>query len=35
MVSVTYYGGQPLSKGHVLEGLAPHLEIKALMEVSS
>jgi 2-oxoglutarate ferredoxin oxidoreductase subunit alpha len=35
MVSVTYYGGQPLSKGHVLEGLAPHLEIKALMEVGS
>jgi 2-oxoglutarate ferredoxin oxidoreductase subunit alpha len=35
MISVTYYGGQPLSKGHVLEGLAPHLEIKALMEVSS
>jgi 2-oxoglutarate ferredoxin oxidoreductase subunit alpha len=35
MVSVTYYGGQPLSKGHVLEGLAPYLEIKALMEVGS
>lgn len=26
MASITYYGGQPLSKGHVLEGLAPHLE---------
>jgi 2-oxoglutarate ferredoxin oxidoreductase subunit alpha len=22
--SVTYFGGQPLSKGHVLRGLAPH-----------
>jgi len=27
LISVTYYGGQPLSKGHVLEGLAPHLEM--------
>jgi 2-oxoglutarate ferredoxin oxidoreductase subunit alpha len=35
LISVTYYGGQPLSKGHVLEGLAPHLEIKALTEVAS
>jgi len=34
LVSVTYYGGQPLSKGHVLEGLAPFLE-KTLMEVGS
>jgi 2-oxoglutarate ferredoxin oxidoreductase subunit alpha len=34
LVSVTYYGGQPLSKGHVLEGLAPHME-KTLMEVGS
>ena len=34
LVSVTYYGGQPLSKGHVLGGLAPHME-RALMEVSS
>ena len=34
LVSVTYYGGQPLSKGHVLEGLAPHIE-KTLMEVAS
>ena len=25
--SITYYGGQPLSKGHVLEGLARHLEL--------
>ena len=25
--SITYYGGQPLSKGHVLEGLAHHLEL--------
>ena len=32
--SVTYYGGQPLSKGHVLDGLAPFLE-KTLMEVGS
>jgi len=32
LVSITYYGGQPLSKGHVLEGLAPHLE-KTLMAV--
>jgi 2-oxoglutarate ferredoxin oxidoreductase subunit alpha len=32
--SITYYGGQPLSKGHVLEGLAPHLKIAA-MEVAS
>jgi len=34
LLSVTYYGGQPLSKGHVLDGLAPYLE-KALMEVGS
>jgi 2-oxoglutarate ferredoxin oxidoreductase subunit alpha len=34
LISVTYFGGQPLSKGHVLEGLAPHLE-KNLMEVGS
>ena len=34
LVSITYYGGQPLSKGHVLSGLAPHLE-KTLMEVGS
>lgn len=27
--SITYYGGQPLSKGHVLEGLAEHIEILA------
>jgi len=26
MVSVTYYGGQPLSKGHVLDGIRPVLE---------
>jgi 2-oxoglutarate ferredoxin oxidoreductase subunit alpha len=25
--SITYYGGQPLSKGHVLEGLAEHIQI--------
>jgi 2-oxoglutarate ferredoxin oxidoreductase subunit alpha len=35
MVSIVYYGGQPLSKGHVLDGLTPHLEIKALVEVTS
>jgi 2-oxoglutarate ferredoxin oxidoreductase subunit alpha len=34
LVSITYYGGQPLSKGHVLSGLAPHLE-QTLMEVGS
>jgi 2-oxoglutarate ferredoxin oxidoreductase subunit alpha len=34
LVSVTYYGGQPLSKGHVLEGLAPHMET-TLVEVGS
>ncbi len=27
LASITYYGGQPLSKGHVLEGLAEHIEI--------
>ncbi len=25
--SIVYYGGQPLSKGHVLSGLAEHIEI--------
>lgn len=25
LVSVTYYGGQPLSKGHVLDGVQPYL----------
>ena len=34
LVSVTYFGGQPLSKGHVLEGLAPHLQ-ETLVEVGS
>jgi 2-oxoglutarate ferredoxin oxidoreductase subunit alpha len=34
LVSVTYYGGQPLSKGHVLEGLARHMETN-LVEVAS
>ena len=33
-MSLTYYGGQPLSKGHVLDGLAAHLE-KELVEVAS
>jgi 2-oxoglutarate ferredoxin oxidoreductase subunit alpha len=28
--SITYYGGQPLSKGHVLEGLAPWLATLAV-----
>ena len=32
--SITYYGGQPLSKGHVLAGLAPHLET-AIVEANS
>jgi 2-oxoglutarate ferredoxin oxidoreductase subunit alpha len=27
LTSITYYGGQPLSKGHVLDGLAEHIEI--------
>lgn len=27
LTSITYYGGQPLSKGHVLEGLAEHIDI--------
>ena len=27
LVSITYYGGQPLSKGHVLDGLARHIEL--------
>ena len=27
LTSITYYGGQPLSKGHVLGGLAEHVEI--------
>ncbi len=26
LMSIQYYGGQPLSKGHVLEGIMPHLE---------
>ncbi|MGD2046132.1 MAG: 2-oxoacid:acceptor oxidoreductase subunit alpha [Gemmatimonadota bacterium] len=34
LVSLTYFGGQPLSKGHVLDGLAPHLE-ETLVEVAS
>jgi len=34
LISITYYGGQPLSKGHVLDGLAAHMETK-LMEVAS
>jgi len=34
LISVTYFGGQPLSKGHVLDGLAPYLE-EALVEVGS
>ena len=29
MVSVKYYGGQPLSKGHVLDGIRPVLEREA------
>ena len=33
LVSVTDYGGQPLSKGHVLEGVAPYLEV-ATVEAS-
>jgi 2-oxoglutarate ferredoxin oxidoreductase subunit alpha len=26
LISVTYFGGQPLSKGHVLKGLTPYFE---------
>ena len=33
LVSITDYGGQPLSKGHVLEGVAPYLEV-ATVEAS-
>ncbi|SVA96795.1 uncharacterized protein METZ01_LOCUS149649 [marine metagenome] len=33
LVSITNYGGQPLSKGHVLEGIAHHLQM-SLIEVS-
>lgn len=32
LVSITNYGGQPLSKGHVLEGIAHHLQ-GSLIEV--
>jgi 2-oxoglutarate ferredoxin oxidoreductase subunit alpha len=32
--SIRYYGGQPLSKGHVLDGLAEHVEL-ATAEVAS
>ncbi|HEX7067037.1 MAG TPA: 2-oxoacid:acceptor oxidoreductase subunit alpha [Candidatus Limnocylindria bacterium] len=32
LVSITYYGGQPMSKGHVLEGLEPHLRALQLAE---
>ena len=36
MVSVKYYGGQPLSKGHVLDGIRPVLErAAASAEVAS
>ncbi len=34
LVSLTYYGGQPLSKGHVLEGVRPHLK-RVATEVAS
>ena len=34
MVSVKYYGGQPLSKGHVLDGIRPVLE-RAMTEAAS
>ncbi len=34
MVSVKYYGGQPLSKGHVLDGIRPVLE-RAVAEAAS
>ena len=36
LTSITYYGGQPLSKGHVLAGLADHVEIERVtVETSS
>jgi len=34
LVSLTYYGGQPLSKGHVLDGVRPHLK-RVVTEVAS
>ncbi len=34
LISVTYYGGQPLSKSHVLEGLSKHMELKVMEAVS-
>jgi 2-oxoglutarate ferredoxin oxidoreductase subunit alpha len=30
LVSVRYYGGQPLSKEHVLDGIRPHVETAAM-----
>ena len=32
--SIRYYGGQPLSKGHVLDGLAEHIEFAPAEVVS-
>ena len=34
LTSITYYGGQPLSKGHVLDGLAEHMPLE-LAEAAS
>lgn len=34
LASITNYGGQPLSKGHVLDGIAHHLQM-SLIEVGS
>ena len=34
LVSVRYYGGQPLSKGHVLDGIRPVLN-RVAVEVAS
>jgi len=34
LTSITYYGGQPLSKGHILDGLAEHIDVRARETVS-
>jgi hypothetical protein len=34
LASITYYGGQPLSKGHVLDGLAEQMPL-TVAEVTS
>ena len=34
LASITYYGGQPLSKGHVLDGLSEHIQMQ-VAEIAS